>query len=351
MATTSYGVGHPLAVRQWARKLFEDALKKTYISKFVGKSTNSLIQRRDETSKDAGDRVTVGLRMQLSNSGVSGDTTLEGNEEALVTYTDDLYIDQIRHAVRSAGQMSEQRVPFSVRDEAREALSDWLADTMDYSFFNQITGNTNESDTNKTGMQATIAPSTNRWLIKADTSDETSLSTSHPFQLTFIDEALIIAKTASPTMRPLKMGGNDYYCMFLHPRQVYDLRTDATAARVTWYDTQKARVQGGEMDNGIFSGALGTYNGVVLHESTRIPTALTNTGGYRSVLCGAQAACVGYGKGYGNTQMKWVEELFDYENQLGVATGLIWGLKKLQFNSEDFSTIVVSTGISTAAGG
>ena len=39
------------------------------------------------------------------------------------------------------------------------------------------------------------------------------------------------------------------------------------------------------------------------------------------------------------------------ENQLGVATGLIWGLKKLQFNSEDFSTIVVSTGISAAAGG
>ena len=41
--------------------------------------------------------------------------------------------------------------------------------------------------------------------------------------------------------------------------------------------------------------------------------------------------------------MKWVEELFDYENQLGVSASLIWGLKKTVFNSIDFGTIVVQT--------
>jgi hypothetical protein len=41
--------------------------------------------------------------------------------------------------------------------------------------------------------------------------------------------------------------------------------------------------------------------------------------------------------------MSWVEELFDYENQLGVSAGLIFGMKKTQFNSEDFGTIVVPT--------
>ena len=39
----------------------------------------------------------------------------------------------------------------------------------------------------------------------------------------------------------------------------------------------------------------------------------------------------------------WNEELFDYGNSLGVAGGLIWGLKKAQFNSADFGTIVVSS--------
>ena len=39
--------------------------------------------------------------------------------------------------------------------------------------------------------------------------------------------------------------------------------------------------------------------------------------------------------------MTWVEELFDYENQLGVSAGMIFGLKKTVFNSIDFGTMVV----------
>lgn len=37
------------------------------------------------------------------------------------------------------------------------------------------------------------------------------------------------------------------------------------------------------------------------------------------------------------------EELFDYENQLGVSAGLIWGLKKTTFNGADFATVVLSS--------
>ena len=37
------------------------------------------------------------------------------------------------------------------------------------------------------------------------------------------------------------------------------------------------------------------------------------------------------------------EELFDYENQLGVSAGLIWGLKKTTFNGSDFATVVLSS--------
>jgi hypothetical protein len=49
--------------------------------------------------------------------------------------------------------------------------------------------------------------------------------------------------------------------------------------------------------------------------------------------------------GQNNTpeKMSWVEELFDYENQLGVSAGMIFGAKKSVFNSVDFGTIVLST--------
>jgi hypothetical protein len=44
--------------------------------------------------------------MQLSGAGIQGDSTLEGNEEALTLYRDTVLIDQLRHAVRSGGYSS-----------------------------------------------------------------------------------------------------------------------------------------------------------------------------------------------------------------------------------------------------
>lgn len=347
MASTSYGVNNDLAVKLWSKKLFQEALKATYFSKFMGKGTGNIVQIKDETSKSAGDKITVGLRMQLSGDGVQGDGTLEGNEEALSTYADSVYIDQLRHAVRSAGKMSEQRVPFSVREEAKDGLRDWWQDRLDTWFFNQLCGNTLSTlGTKFTGNQAALAPSSGKQIWADGTTDET-LTSAGVFNLNLIDKCVEKAKTASPLIRPVKVGGKDKYVMFLHPYQVYDLRT--TTSDGQWLDIQKAAMQGGDVSgNAIYDGSLGEYNGVILHESTRIPggvnsttsAAVSNT--RRSVFCGAQSAVMAYGKD-DSGEMSWVEELFDYGNQLGVSAGMIAGLKKTRFNSADFGTIVVST--------
>lgn len=133
MATTAYGTNHGLAVKLWSRKLFREALKQCFMSRYLGEGSDSMIQVLNDTKKGAGDRITVGLRMQLSGPGVQGDATLEGNEEALTTYSDAVTIDQLRHAVRSSGKMSEQRIPFSVREEARMGLQDWWSDRINFS--------------------------------------------------------------------------------------------------------------------------------------------------------------------------------------------------------------------------
>lgn len=104
MATTAYSVNSAEAVKLWSRKLMREALKNTWASKFMGKDSNSLCQVLDDTQKSAGDRIRCILRMQLTGSGIQGDSTLEGNEEALITHTDDLLINQLRHAVRSSGK-------------------------------------------------------------------------------------------------------------------------------------------------------------------------------------------------------------------------------------------------------
>ena len=130
MAATSYGTNDPLAVKLWSKRLAVEVLKTTWVTKFMGPSSASIIQIKDETTKGAGDKITYGLRMQLSGAGVIGDGTLDGQEEALTTYNDSVVINQLRHAVRSAGRMSQQRVPFEVRDEALSGLRDWWSDRL-----------------------------------------------------------------------------------------------------------------------------------------------------------------------------------------------------------------------------
>lgn len=355
MALTEYGVNAPEAVKLWSRKLAREALKQTYIQRFIGASDDSLIQERTDTKKSEGDRVRITLRMQLDGEGVEGDGTLEGNEEALTTYTDDILINQLRHAVRSKGKMTEQRIPFSIREEAMKGLRDWWADRMDTWFFNQVCGYTPETRTKFTGNNAITAPTAGRHLFATGThSDDQSLSTFADDKMTLdmIDYCVEVAETASPLIRPIMINGSKHYVMFIHPYQATDLRTNASVGQ--WQDIQQAAMQGGKVSNNpIFTGALGMYNNVILHKSTRVTQGVHSGTGApvanvrRAVLCGAQAAGIAFGQGHSSKQYDWTEELFDYGNQLGVSAGCIGGLKKSRYNNVDFSTIVLSTYAST----
>ena len=146
--------------------------------------------------------------------------------------------------------------------------------------------------------------------------------------------------------------------MFLHDYQVTDLRTDVNSNGLDWQDLQIAAMQGGDIkDNPIFTGALGAYNGVILHETPYVTNGVSSADGTavantkRAVLCGAQAAMCAYGGDSGPSSFSWKEELFDYQNQLGVSGGSIYGIKKCVYtpeddsstNAEDFGTVVTST--------
>jgi N4-gp56 family major capsid protein len=351
MSATDYGVNAPEAQKLWSKALAREALKKAYVGQFIGQSQDSVIQEKTETKKDAGDRITITLRMQLSGDGVTEGETLEGNEEALATYTDNLFINELAHAVRSRSKISRQRVPWSVREESKDGLADWFADRFDTSFFNQVCGNTVSGLSTKfTGLNAVVAPTSTR-IIRAGalaTDQALQADATKTFDLTLLDKAVNKAKILSPMIRPIKIKGRPKYVCFLHPNQVRDLRTNTATGQ--WLDIQKAALSGGEgSDSPIYTGALGEYNGVILHEATRVTNGVHSTSSAaqtsvrRAAFCGAQAAAIAFGKGMGFEQWDWVEDEFDYEREYGVSAQTIFGLKKLQFNSADFSTIVIST--------
>lgn len=362
MANTTYGVNDPETNKVWAKKLRVEALKKTWVGKFIGTTDNSLIQEVTDLKKAKGDRITVTLRTQMRGAGVAGDAILKGKEEKLTTYNDNIFIDQLRHAVDRGGNMTQQRVVFDLRKQCNEALSDWMGQRWDRSFMNIIAGYTatdevdefgelyQGSDTRYTGMQAATAPTSGRhfWSEAGATSDADLDSSGDTMKLSLIDDLVAEAKMASPVIRPIKVGGDDKYVMFLHTKQVRDLRKDATTAG-NWVDIQKAAMQGGQVSNNpIFTGAIGEYNGVILHESTRVPRGIAANGTSistvrRAVLCGAQAVTLAFGNGNDYESWNWAEEAEDYGNQLGVSAGCIFGMKKSIFNSADFATLVLST--------
>jgi N4-gp56 family major capsid protein len=359
MAVTTYGVNDALAVKLWSKKLAQEALKATAIAPLIGEGMDSIIVKRTETSKSAGDRVTYGLRTQLRGRGVSEGQTLEGNEESLTTWSDALTINELNHAVRikNEGTIDNQRILFNAREEAKNGLRDWYADRMSVGFFMQVCGYTGTSITVEGaniatggvifGFNAPTAPSTNRIIRAGAQATDQALTSGNLFDLTLIDRAVALAKTANPRIRPIKVDGADKYVMYLHPFQVFSMRTSTTTGQ--WLDITKAVYQGSRQNNPIYSGALGEYNGVILREAEHVTTGVNSSSSAeittvrRAVLLGAQAATIAFGQGRGETEYKWQEETFDYERELGVAVKTIFGMKKCVFNNEDFGSIVVST--------
>ena len=344
MADTTFGTGHKLTVKLWSKSLAHEALARTYISRFMGTSDGNVVQIRSETSKDAGDQITIGLRMQLSGDGVAGDAQLEGNEEALDLRNDAVIIQQLRNAVVSGGRESEQRVNFSVREEAHDGLADWWSDRIDESFFNQCGGHSGAASI-RSGMSTPTEPSPAARLVTVGGVAENLLAAGNVFDTATIDTAVERARTKNPQLvRPIKVNGADKFVGFLHEYQRTALRADTK-----WNTVVNSAWEGSEQDHPIYKGSIGEYNGVIWHPSNRNPTPTSNADAKRAFICGAQAAWIAYGRGSQPERYTWVEETFDYSNKLGVSAGCIWALKKSVFDNEaannkvDFGVIAISS--------
>jgi N4-gp56 family major capsid protein len=352
MATTSWGTNHPYAVKLWSKKLFHDVIGEDFWSTFMGEGSENMVQLKTDLQKGAGDTVYVGLRSLLTGDGIQGDSTLEGAEEALSVYRDAVVLNQLRHAVRSDGKMSEQRVPFSVREEARMGLKDWWTERLQQSLANQLAGNTDQANTKFTGNNSTIAPTaTSRIIVGGGHATEGSLSatTTHALALSDLDRAVTIAKTAisgtRERIRPVSVDGKKYYVVFMHPYAIRQLRSGTGTGN--FLDIEKQILAGGKIsDNPLMTRSSFVYGQAIVHEWSYLPevaASVSSAASYRrAVLCGAQSAVLAVGQDNSASKMNWKEELFDYGNQLGVSAGMIFGLKKTVFNSVDYGTIVMS---------
>jgi len=311
----------------WRKALFADVRDNLYMNRFIGTTEQSMIQELEDLKKEAGSNISFGLGMKLSGAGKEGDDPLEGSEEATVDYDEDLAINQLRHAVKLTGKMDEKKSAYNMRTKAKNRLSDWFAERVEQEIFDKLCGKTSSTFANT----PTIAAAT-RLVYAGGESAIGNLTSAMKMDTKVLDAAVQIAKMASPKIRPIRVGGKEYYIAFLHPYDVTNLKQDPVYNQAV----REAGVRGD--DNPIFSGAIANYNQIIIHEHEYVYRANDGSSSYvsRNILCGQQAGVIAWG-----APVNWTEKSFDYGNQWGIACGAIFGVIKPLFNAVDYGVVTM----------
>lgn len=354
MAMTEFAVGDPLAVQRWSMSLAIEAAKYQYFSKFIGTGNDALIMMLDELNKGAGEKITFALRMKLNNPGLEGDEVIEGHataEEALSFFNDAVFIDQLRKSTKSKGKMTEQRVPYNLRAQGRDALAIWWAEEMDEELFVYLSGmrgteagfHQPDTWTGRAG-NAFNAPNAENLVFGGAATAKADMVVGDTFTIGLVEKLVAKAETLDPMIQPFNVEGNKKHVLLMHTFQAYDLRTSATEN--DWLDIRKATDRGESAK--MYQNALGEYAGVILHKHRNVIRSDdfgvgTDVYAARALFLGAQAGVIAFGQNSANGRYNWHEEMDDRGNALAITAGSIFGISKCVFDSKDFGVIAVDT--------
>lgn len=379
MALTNFGMLTGDQLQTWSRDFWRVARNMSFVNQFAGTGQNALVQRVTELTKsEKGTKANITLLADMTGDGITGDNTLEGNEEALRAYDITIELDQLRFANRIAGRMADQKTVVNFREQSRDALAYAMADRIDQLSFLTLSGVAYTHKTNGAlrPTSATVghelvdlefasdvsAPTSDRHRRISGTSiaagDTTAVTATDKLGYKHIVELKAYAK--DNYIRGIRGAGNDeIFHMFVTPQQMANLKLDSDFLA----NVRNAGVRGAS--NSLFSGSASLMvDGVMIHEfrhvfSTEGATtgasgnagaagykwgANADVSGARALFCGAQSLAMA---DIGLPDI--VEDTFDYENQAGISIGKIFGLRKPKYNSDvsgsvqDFGVICLDT--------
>jgi len=343
MAWTEFGTNDAQTVKIWGKLTLYDIIQKTWFNRFMGTDEFSIFQRIMDLESSAGDEVKYDLLYNMKSYGVDGDDRLQGvGEESLRYAQDQIRIQQKRLGHRFA-RMSQQRTIHNLRSDGRRKLSERFAQILDSFLAAYLCGTSGDVDALYTAAVASWATASGNALNAPDAAHLEVVGGAMTTDVidTLVTKAKTFEESGIANMRPAKFEGDETYILVMHPFAVKALRSNSGSA--LWRTVvQNARERA--ETNPLFTGALGEWNGVALHEWTRIPRT-TATPLVHNLFLGAQAAVFAMGNAYDKLDqskvgkdnfVSWFEDSGeDYGNQKGLAVGSIFGIKKCQFTDPD----------------
>ena len=229
----------------WADRLRDDAIRRAFWgSRFEGKegSRKPIIVNEDFTKKP-GETIKFNVVSQLFSAGVTGENSLETNEDQLALGQYTLTVDWLRNAVAYTKSL-EKRVNFNIGQTIRTELSDWLKRKIDSDMFSALISNASNT------------------MYAGDATSNATLGVNDHFGTEEIDRIkLALSRTAIPIRVEGEAGEEEeYYGAVISEMDEYWLKGDSV-----WSQAQRDAGPRDYGKNRISTGALGIYNGVILY--------------------------------------------------------------------------------------
>lgn len=369
MATTNFSSSSSSTVKLWSERTLYDFVSDT---EMLGQMIRTGVLRRvDNTNKESGDRVTISFLNRLTDQGLLGSAAATGQESALTYFTDNLLIDQLRIPVSIPAPytIDTQRVQYDLPEDTYRVMSEWMKVRGILGAFNQLAGNTattiaydgqNYSGNDRLkieGLNAAVAPSTASGvtrIIRANglsTDQAVAGDTTATMKLSYILNAEVIAQTARPYIRPLSETSEIKYHCYVHTQQYNDLLNDTTSPYQFRDINQSLITSGrgeGEIQRSFVFSQTRVFNSDKLPLGVNSSTSAAVSNCRRAIFCGRDAGAIAFGKGYSDGRAEVAgfrinSDYYDIAQVQRFAMVGVFGIKKVQFNSNDNGVIVIST--------
>lgn len=320
MAQTQIVTGHALAPLIVQRQLFLEQKKAAYFTRFFSGTGNAPVFEKSDFLKSKGETMTFGLIPRVTGAPITGNTTVKGKEDKLTFYTYQLTLDRYRYAIKDDGALTRQRFVGDIPTEMKNALTVWGAELIDQQC-----------------MDALFTAPTDIY-YGGDANQVSDLTAGDNITPALISKMKAIALTrrgsGKTPLQPVMVDGKKYFVLLVSPDVAVDLKYDTN-----FMAAQKDAAERGS-NNPLFTGMLGIWDGVVIHEHENVP--IYSNGGSGAVkytkcaLIGASALCWAWGE-----RPSIVEEDEDYEEFKAYCWRMTAKCGKPKFNNYDYGMLAL----------
>lgn len=363
MARFQIATDDPGAVKLWSSRVALDTRKKTYVSKLTGEEGSSMpFVTKTDMEDGPGDEVTTTLIAKLRGKPAEGNEKLAGRVQKLSRATHKMRIDKHRVAVNVGDIMDQKRVQYSLPNQVRSRMSDWLAEICDEQAIMTASGARGDGDevqhypVGYAGFpNAFRAPDAQHYMVYDGSRANAGALTAGDTLSTLVLDKLKLRTTkqlggidiGKPIkMEPVQVGGGKYYLYMASPESMFDLRRDEGPSG--WLTLEKARMAAVGNDTPIVKGSKILHNNVLVDEMETVVKFGTGygagnaLGATRNLFFGANAVAVAWGskerKKDGN-RFEFLDADEDYGEEDVIVVRMVAGWDKCNYAGQDFGVI------------